>query len=117
MSDWQDVVSGSVRSTLCDGPPTGTRVLEDGTVVRLDLLGAPWQPYFYSRADRLLPPGRIDSAMYVVVWLSPSPDRPGNLLVQAHAYAPRGGRRMVEATIDRDGHGHARIRSWQELRQ
>ena len=117
VSNWTDITNGSIRSAMSDGPPTGTRWLEDGTVVRLDSLGGSWRPYLYSRVDRLLPPGRIDSVLYVVVWVSSSAEVPGALLLQGHAYGPRGGRRMLEATVTRDVHGHLRISSWHELRQ
>src|SRR5262245_31031181 len=36
LPNWSPALDGTFRSTFVDGPPTGTRVLVDGTVIDLD---------------------------------------------------------------------------------
>ncbi len=90
-----------------------------------------WQLYAYGRLADLLPDGAIDSPMYVAVWVGDDPaesdDNPladgldtagcvpgspacrnpgrGIAVVRAHAYGPRGTRRVLRATVTGHGNG------------
>lgn len=101
--DWTLALNGSVRSTFADGPPAGTRWLDDGAVIDLTRLtnlvrcsqvaaacsdgdmdastqnrpwGANnprWALFAYGPLERLLPAGAIRSPVYVVVWIGDDP--------------------------------------------
>lgn len=158
--DWNDVLAGRSVSTFTDGPSGGTRALRDGTVVDLDVAshmarcGRPgtctasdmdaataerpagvnnprWQLYAYGWMRDMMPPGRIASPVYLVVWVGDDAaetdgdplldgggtSNPGDgvLVLRAHAYGLRGARRMVEVTVGRGAAG-VRLLAWRELR-
>jgi hypothetical protein len=172
LADWDAALAGAMSSTFVDGGPDGVRAggpggrpfdLTEAThVVRCskpvctnsDLVASTeqrpwgannpiWQPYAYGLLERLLPAGRIDSTIYVVVWVADDPsendgdplrdgglplgcnplsdpgcaDRnPGRnvLLLQAWAFGPDGTRRTLEAVVSRTD--RFRMLAWREVR-
>ena len=170
--DWDAVLTDAMTSTFVDGGPSSVRPTGSGSspfdltaatnAVRCgrpacttaDLVAATedrpwgvnnpiWQPYAYGPLNRLLPAARIDSSMYVVVWVADDPSendddplRDGGLpvgcdpisdpacadlnrgrnvvLVRARAYGPDGALRTVEATVGRAD--KVRILAWREVR-
>jgi hypothetical protein len=107
VADWNTVLAGGVMSSFVDGPPSGTRVLDDGTIVDLAQVanlarcqkitacsdadmnavtedrpwGANnprWVPYAYGRLRDLLPAGAIDSPFYVVAMVGDDPGETDN---------------------------------------
>lgn len=100
--DWTLALDGSVPSSFADGPPAGTRWLDDGVALDLTRLsnlvrcarptacsdgdldagtqdrpwGANnprWALFAYGPLERLLPAGAIRSPAYVVVWIGDDP--------------------------------------------
>lgn len=175
VSDWDFMLAGITHSTFIDGPPGGVRRIGGGAALNLsdatrelrcgafstctesemDAVTAErpwgknnprWQLLGYGPLAAVLPPGELDSHMYVLVWIaddpsendgnplrdgqppavadSRNPDNPGRgvVVLLAHAYGPAGARRVVEATIARTGGermpGLAKVRilAWREVR-
>lgn len=169
LASWDGVLTGTVTSTFIDGAPGGIRAgpgrlpfdLSEATgVVRCgkpacsnaDLVAITeerpwgsnnpvWQPYAYGPLDQLLAGQRINSPMYVVVWVADDPsendgdprrdgglpvgcdpardpeceDRNlgrGVLLLKAKAFGPDGTQRAIEVTVKRTD--FARIVSWRD---
>jgi Tfp pilus assembly protein PilX len=100
--DWNYLLSGSSKSALVDGAPTGTRTLADGSVLNLaevlnmancqktttcsatDLTAVtverPWGPnnptwqlFAYGPLNTVLPQGGINSPYYVIVMVGDDP--------------------------------------------
>jgi hypothetical protein len=100
--DWNNLLNGTAKSALVDGPPSGTRTLVDGTTFNLDevlnmsncqkttpcsaadlqavTLERPWytnnptwQLFAYGKLNDLLPQGGINSPYYVVVMIGDDP--------------------------------------------
>jgi Tfp pilus assembly protein PilX len=100
--DWNNLLNGSAKSALVDGPPTGTRTLADGTLLSLDEVlnmadcqkttacssadmdavtnerpwaanNPRWQLFAYGKLNDILPQGGINSAYYVVVMVGDDP--------------------------------------------
>ena len=146
--DWSLLVSGSAVSSFTDGAAIGARRLPGGDLVTL-CCGPPsltsdvqdralggrswgadtpvWQLFAWGRAADWLPAGRIDSALYVVVWLADDPDdgdgnpavdANGVVLLHGQALGPRGGRQVIDAVIGRGGPAPSPVRiiSWREGR-
>jgi hypothetical protein len=166
---WGGALSGMVTSTFVDGSPGGVRtgpgglpfdLSETTSLVRCgkpacsnaDLVANTeerpwgdnnpvWQPYAYGRLDRLAPGQRINSQMYVVVWVADDPsENDGNplrdgglplgcdpardpgcedrnmgrgvMLLKAKAFGPDGTRRGIEVTIRRTD--RTRIVAWRD---
>jgi hypothetical protein len=112
--DVNNPLTGTETSSFIDGPP-GQRRLPDATVIDLhDLTSPPWQLYGHGSlptASTTLAP-----TMYAVVWLADDPfDTDGRLSLMAHAYGPRGARRVIEATVLKTDHG-VEMLSWRETR-
>jgi Tfp pilus assembly protein PilX len=109
VSDWNTLLSGTVRSALVDGPPGGTRTLPGGMLLDLtrvtnvancakatcsaaDLVAVtsdrPWGPnnpvwrlYAYRSFSDMLPGNAVDSSFYVVVMVGDDPsENDGNPL-------------------------------------
>lgn len=169
LSSWDGVLTGAVTSTFIDGGPGGLRVgpgqlpfdLSAATAIvqcgkpacsNADLVAITeerpwgsnnpvWQPYAYGPLDRLLPAQRINSQMYVVVWVADDPSENdgdprrdgglpvgcdpardprcedlnlgrGVLLVKATAFGPDGTQRAIEVTVKRTD--LPRIVSWRD---
>ncbi len=174
-SDWNSMLSGITRSTFTDGPPAGVRYLAGGAALDLteatndircgavstctdgamDSVTAErpwgknnprWQLIGYGPVAAILPPGELDSHMYVLVWIADDPsendgdpvmdglpppvvdsrnsDNPGRgvVVLRAQARGPGGARRIVEATVARTGDGNVPglaklcILAWREVR-
>jgi len=151
--DWGAVLSGALASSFTDGAAIGPRTLPGGGTVVL-CCGRPsltddvqqrahggqswgadtpqWQLFAWGPSSGWLAPGRIVSAMYLVVWVAddtadadgnPAADTNGILELHAHALGPNGGRRVVEVLVQRPPAGGGgppppglRILSWREMR-
>lgn len=131
-ADWEAVAAGSVPSTFVDGGSAGPRTMPDGTP--LDLAAAttlercgrpaacsdeeaevPWRVYAHVPIRDVLPPGRLASRVYVIVWVADAGTSSGvELVLRARAYGPYGARRAVEVAIARHEAG-LRVLSWREL--
>jgi hypothetical protein len=115
--------------TLCCGAPSLTSDVQERALGGRSW-GADtpiWQIFAWGRAADWLPAGRIDSAVYVVVWIADDPedgdgnpavDANGMVLVHGQAIGPRGGRQVIDAAVARDAAAAApvRITSWREGR-
>jgi len=112
--DWSALAAKEATSTFVDGPPGGPRTLWDGTTLDLgeetrmvrEGDGSPWRLFAYGALADMLPPGRLKSRAYVVVWVGDSPDapfRPGEeaLKLLAQAYGPQGARRSLQVVLAR----------------
>jgi hypothetical protein len=102
VADWNQLLSGEVRSTFIDGPPSGSRALADGSVI--DLLevltlatcqsrascssgdmdavtsqrpwgvnNPRWQLYAYGNLREMMPSGTVNSPYYVVAMVGDDP--------------------------------------------
>ena len=147
-ADWNVVLSGGAVSSFTDGAAIGPRRLPGGDVVTL-CCSAPsltsevqgralggrswgsdtplWQIFAWGRAADWLPAGRIDTAIYVVVWIAddqndgdgnPGVDANGVVLLHGQALGPRGGRQVIDAVVGRQLPAPAPVRiiSWREGR-
>ncbi len=147
-ADWNVVLSGGAVSSFTDGAAIGARRLPGGDVVTL-CCSAPsltsevqgralggrswgsdtplWQIFAWGRAADWLPAGRIDTAIYVVVWIAddqndgdgnPGVDANGVVLLHGQALGPRGGRQVIDAVVGRQLPAPAPVRiiSWREGR-
>ena len=169
LPSWDGVLSGAMTSTFIDGAPGGIRPgpgrspfdLSEATSAvqcgkpacsNADLVAITeerpwgsnnpvWQPYLYGPLDQLLPGQRINSQMYVVVWVADDPSENdgdprrdgglpvgcdsaldpecqgrnlgrGVLLLKAKAFGPDGTQRRIEVTVKRTD--LPRIVSWRE---
>jgi hypothetical protein len=163
-SDWNTLLDGSVVSSFTDGAPAGRRIVEGGAIIDLveetNMLrcGKPvtcsiaemdastvdrpwgsnnprWQLYAYGRlAD--LAADRIDSRIYVVVWVAddpaeddenpmrdgdppavghPAPNPGGGIIVlRARSLGAGGISRTIQAVVTRGSRG-LRVVSWRTL--
>jgi hypothetical protein len=109
VSDWNGLLSESVRSALVDGPPGGTRRLADGSTIDLAEVASPpsnpmWRLYAYGPLSDMISTGTIDSPFYVVLMVS-GPENAGAdvLALRAEAFGPRGAHKTIEVTLTRTG--------------
>jgi Tfp pilus assembly protein PilX len=149
VADWNTVLTGAVASSFTDGAAIGSRTLPGGDIVVLccgagSLTGEVqgrahggrswgpdtpvWHIFAWGPVNSWLPAGRIDSPLYVVAWIADDPDDgDGNPYVDAngflelhvHALGPRGGRRVVEAIVERPAGGSladTKVRGWRDVR-
>jgi hypothetical protein len=150
--DWNAVLSGASASSFTDGASIGSRTLPGGTTlvlccgagslaadVQLRAYGGrnwgadtpQWQLYGWGPAARWLPAGRLETPVYVAIWVAddpadgdgnPTADANGRLLLHAQALGGRGGRRIVEVLLQRPASAGLppprglRILSWHESR-
>lgn len=151
-ADWSAVLSGAVASSFTDGAAIGSRTLPGGATVVL-CCGAgsltsdvqqrahggrswgadtpEWQIFAWGPAANWLPPGRLDTPLYVVVWVAddsgdgdgnPAADTNGVVELHAQALGVNAGRRVVEARVQRLAAAATpppaglRVVSWRELR-
>lgn len=135
---WNDVLSGAVQSSFNDGGagsvkrfpgggsatlclPTGVSPCPSNTASgQLQAItnaaatwGAnnpQWRLFAWGPLSDMLPNARIDSAMYVVVWVADDPaetdgnpqlDANGTLNLHAEAYGPSGTHKIIEVTVAR----------------
>jgi hypothetical protein len=66
----------------------------------------PWRLFAYGALGGMLPPGRLMSRAYIVVWVAESPDPPSQpdeeaLGLLAQAYGPQGVRRSLRVVLAR----------------
>jgi hypothetical protein len=137
-ADWDSILAGRLRSTFEAG--THRPTLASGQPVDLDAItsdldagsngGASfgantpvWRLFSWGPLAALQAAGQVRSAQYLAVWVaddlsdsdgSPSADSNGILTVHAEAFGFGGGRRAVEATVERIN-GLLRMISWREL--
>jgi hypothetical protein len=107
IADWNELLDGSVRSALVDGPPSGTRALTDGSTLDLDEVvnmancqkttlcssaemdtvsaerpwgknNTRWRLFAYGWLRDVLPMGAIDSEYYTVVLVGDDPSETDN---------------------------------------
>lgn len=152
IADWSVVLTGATTSSFTDGAAIGVRTLPGGTTVTLccgagtltadvqarahagrswGVATPQWQIFAWGRVQDWLPAGRIVSGSYVVAWVADDPgDADGNpaadsnnrIEVHAQALGVGGGRRVVQATIERPAGAPSppppglRIVSWRDLR-
>jgi hypothetical protein len=148
-ADWTAVLTGASASSFTDGSPVGLRTLPGGDDVVLCCGSASltddvqrrahggrswgadtpvWQMFAWGPATAWLPPGRIDSPIYVVAWVADDPadgdgnpyaDSNGFLELHVHALATGGGRRVVDVVVERpatSGPSGLRVRAWRDVR-
>lgn len=153
IADWNAVLSGSVVSSFTDGAASAPRTLPGGGTITL-CCGKPsltdevqqralggrswgddtprWQIFAWGPVSAWLTAGRIDSPIYVVVWVAddsddgdgdPGADSNGVVALYAQALGPAGGRRVVDVLIRRAAAGdeeppppRVRILSWRDRR-
>ena len=73
-----------------------------------------WQLYGYGAL--LTPSAAGAPSVYAIVWLADDPSGTvGRLSLMAHAYGPRGTRRVIEATVLLTDH-RVEMLSWREIR-
>lgn len=153
LPDWTPVVSGAVVSRFIDGASTGSRRLPGGDSITLccgsgsmtaDVQqraygGADWgadtpvwRLFAWGPATAWLGMGRIESVVYVGVWIADDPhDGDGNpavdtnrtIALHTQAFATQSGRRLVESLVHRPligatGAPSAGVRNvvWREIR-
>ena len=134
---WNDILNGTTQSgfthgsstsptplpgggtaTLCCGTNTATAQLQAETDT-LNLWGANnprWRLFAWGPLNTMLPDDRIDSRMFVAVWVADDPadsadgstidgnpllDANGTLTLHAEALGPGGTRKVIEVTVAR----------------
>jgi hypothetical protein len=125
LPDWTVVHAGAVASPFVDGAPAGVRQTPAGpvdllaitNVVRGGPMGRMWQLYAYSRLRALVPVPPAYADIYVVVWVAAHPGAPGAdaALLRAHAYAPYGVRKAIEAAVARTPLSGVRLTARREV--
>ena len=153
IADWDTVLTGATVGSQTHGASIGSRRLPGGDLVVLccgpgSLTGEvqqradwgrswagdtpQWVLFSWGPVAAWLPAGRIQSPVFVAVWISDDPgDGDGNpaadnndvLQLHAHALGPAGGRRVVEAMVQRPSIGQpaapapaVRVVRWREVR-
>lgn len=151
--DWDAVLSAAAGTTFTDGSAIGSRLLPGGDTVTLccgpsSLTGdvqvradggrswggdTPlWILFAWGPVSAWRPAGALQSPFYLAAWVSddpadgdgdPAADNNGVLRIHARALGPRGGRRIVEAVVQRPMIGSpaapapgVRLVSWREVR-
>lgn len=137
---WNDVLAGTVQSSFVDGAAGSPKQLPGGGTATLCAVGCgvdtatgqlqattdaqgtwgannpQWKLFAWGPLADMLPNNRIDSPMYVAVWIADDPadgvdlvtpdgnplaDTNGVLTLHAEAYGPSGTRKTIEVTIAR----------------
>jgi hypothetical protein len=147
--DWNTVLTGAAASSFTDGAAIGSRTVPGGDTVVLCCGSTSltdevqrrarggrswgsdtpvWQMFAWGPVNSWLPAGRIDSPLYVVAWIADDPDdgdgnpyvdTNGFLELHVHALGTRGGRRVVEAIVERPAGGSladTMVRGWRDVR-
>jgi hypothetical protein len=87
---WDDILSGSVKSSFVDGSESGPKTIPGGGTIQLNLAtyqlqtdtdkanlwgtnNPNWKLYAWGPLSNMLPNDQIDSPMYVAVWVSDDP--------------------------------------------
>jgi hypothetical protein len=135
ISDWSALFNGTTSASLVDGPPSGTRRLQDGTTIDLaqvvniatcqkatscttsemDAVTAqrPWGPnnprwhlYAYGPLRNMLPPNAVDTPWYVLLMVGDDPlHNPDAVALRAEAFGARGAHAVTERLIARTTSG------------
>jgi hypothetical protein len=123
--DWTLVHAGGLASPFTDGAPFGVRQTPAGPVdlaavtnfIRGGPMGRMWQLYAHRRLRDLAPVPATYADIYVVVWVASQPRVPGNdaALLLAHAYAPYGVRRAIQAAAARTPLSGVRLTARREV--
>ena len=128
---WNDILSGSVQSSLIDGSATVKKSVPGGGQILLccatnsataqlqavtnnqNLWGADnpqWKLFAYAPLKDMLPNVTIDSPSYIAVWVADDPadadgnsaaDANGTLTLHAEAFGPTGTHKVIEVTVAR----------------
>ncbi|HSC27360.1 MAG TPA: pilus assembly PilX N-terminal domain-containing protein [Vicinamibacterales bacterium] len=128
---WNDILTGSVKSTFADGVMTSSKQTFGGAVLRLccatdSLTGLlqtttdaqatwgannpRWELFAWGNLLDMLPEANIDSSMYVVAWIADDPaeidgnpqsDTNGTLMLRSEAFGPSNTRKVIEVTVAR----------------
>ena len=128
---WNDILAGSVKSALIDGPDTTLKSVPGGTTILLccatksvtgqlqtltdtvNLWGTnnpKWKLFAYAPLKDMLPDVEIDSPSYIAVWIADDPaeidnnplaDSNGTLTLHAEAFGPTGTHKVIEVTVAR----------------
>jgi hypothetical protein len=122
--DWRPLHAGTIASPFIDGAPSGVRNTVAGPIdlatetelVRRTPPGRLWQLYAYGPLRDLASISSRQSDIYAVVWIASHPVGAGNdsAVLLAHAYAPYGMRRAIEATVARTPISGVRVTNWRE---
>lgn len=119
--DWPTLLGSGTRSSFVDGAASGTRPLQDGSLV--DVSGAVadnagWRIYAYGPLRELLPPvvpPMGPSPFYVMVFVAADAAGANRLRVRAEAFGPRGARKTLDLNLLRDAAG-VQATAWAEVR-
>ena len=124
---WNDILAGTTVSGFIDGSATAAKTLPVGGTITLasataelqaetntanlwGLNNPRWRLYAWGPLNEITSEVRIDSPMYVAVWVGDDPDEQdgnpltdGNGVVTLHALAigPSGTRKVIEVTVAR----------------
>jgi hypothetical protein len=128
---WNDILTGSVKSSLIDGSDTAAKSVPGGNRILLccsassvtgqlqaltdtaNLWGTnnpKWKLFAYSPLKNMLPDIEIDSPSYIAVWIADDPaeidddplaDANGTLTLHAEAFGPTGTHKVIEVTVAR----------------
>src|SRR6478735_3184714 len=128
---WNDILAGTVKSSLLDGAATSGKSVPGGSTVVLccgatsatgqlqtisDASGSwglnnpQWKLFAYAPLKDMLPDVDIDSSSYVAVWIADDPaetdddplaDTNGTISLHAEAYGPSGTHKVIEVTVAR----------------
>lgn len=118
VADWPTLLDESIVSGFVDGPPNGTRVLADGSVVDLSavLAASPdWRPYAFGALEALMPASSQPSPFYVVVLVAADPGSADRLNLRTEAFGPRGAHKVLELSVSRSSAG-VKFETWREVR-
>jgi hypothetical protein len=137
MPDWDAVLNGLAASALVDGPPTGTRQLQDGAaidlvhVVNMATCQKPttcaasdvnavtaqrpwgannpqWRLYSYGPLGSMLPASDIESPWYVLLMVADDPLQASDVIaMRAEAFGPRSGHAVIELLAARSSGAHS----------
>ena len=121
--DWNELLGGMAVSALADGPPGGTRVLGDGSILDLDQqtrqarIGNPSSRLFAFGSFNLMGTGDRFSDAYIAVWIGTHAVRsPGGMIVRATSFGPSRSRKSVEIILSRSDIDGTQVLSWKEIR-
>jgi PilX N-terminal len=123
IEDWNAILDGTAISEFHDGPPTGVRIMPDGTEIDLGALtnvarcgttsacseadltaineDRPWGPnnpywqlYAYGRMEAMVP-GAAGSSTYVLVWVADDPAETDGNPLRDGAFVDDAGRGVI----------------------
>ena len=119
LPDWAPVLDGRAASWFVRGEASGTHHTAAGPIDLSEATNLPgWQLYARGDLRDFVGVEGLESANYVVVWITPVPTGEADrLAIRAEAHGPAGVRRAVEVRVSREGPAPGiRRLSWQEVR-